>query len=135
MPSWRCVYAYGVSKFFVVDAKFILALFPLAYTTHLYTHTLVDMADSKDQLQANTYIWSQSDDQVTISFLVPETCKTKDLEVRFEHQHVCAGLKGQEPVLKVSCLIVSSMESNGTLYDCIGQVVFAYQSFRVVVAT
>ncbi|KAI7878079.1 HCP-like protein [Lichtheimia hyalospora FSU 10163] len=58
------------------------------------------MADSKDQLQANTYIWSQSDDQVTISFLVPETCKTKDLEVRFEHQHVCAGLKGQEPVLK-----------------------------------
>lgn len=93
------------------------------------------MADSKDQLQANTYIWSQSDDQVTISFLVPETCKTKDLEVRFEHQHVCAGLKGQEPVLKVNGDMETPLHgSNERECVCLGQVVFAYQPFWVVVA-
>ena len=59
------------------------------------------MADTDDQLQANTYIWSQSTDQITISFLVPENCKGKDLDIAIEHQYVRAGLKGQEPVLKV----------------------------------
>ncbi|KAI9323456.1 hypothetical protein BX666DRAFT_61477 [Dichotomocladium elegans] len=58
------------------------------------------MADLNEQLQANTYIWSQSADQITISFLVPETCKTRDLEVKIDHQYVSAGLKGHEPVLK-----------------------------------
>ncbi|ORY91162.1 hypothetical protein BCR43DRAFT_97785 [Syncephalastrum racemosum] len=58
------------------------------------------MADSDEKLQANTYIWSQSPDQVTISFLVPEACKSRDLDIVIEHQHVRAGLKGQEPVLK-----------------------------------
>ena len=59
------------------------------------------MADTDDQLQANTYIWSQSTDQITISFLVPENCKSKDFDIAIEHQYVRAGLKGQEPVLKV----------------------------------
>ncbi|KAG2186452.1 hypothetical protein INT44_002674, partial [Umbelopsis vinacea] len=53
-----------------------------------------------EQLHTNTYIWSQENDQVTISFLVPEHCKTKDLDIKIEEQHVKAGLKGQEPVLK-----------------------------------
>lgn len=63
------------------------------------------MDDSDEQLQANTYIWSQSADQITISFLVPETCKAKDLDIVIEHQYVRAGLKGQEPVLKVPASI------------------------------
>ncbi|KAG2223809.1 hypothetical protein INT45_001943 [Circinella minor] len=58
------------------------------------------MVDIDDQLQANTYIWSQSTDQITISFLVPENCNRKDLDIAIEHQYVRAGLKGQEPVLK-----------------------------------
>ncbi|KAI8144029.1 hypothetical protein BJV82DRAFT_74571 [Fennellomyces sp. T-0311] len=58
------------------------------------------MADTDDQLQTNTYIWSQSSDQITISFLVPETCKGRDLEIAIEHQYVRAGVRGQEPVLK-----------------------------------
>ncbi|KAI8577123.1 hypothetical protein K450DRAFT_253758 [Umbelopsis ramanniana AG] len=57
-----------------------------------------------EQLHTNTYIWSQEKDQVTISFLVPEHCKPKDLDIEIEQQHVKAGLKGQEPVLKVSIL-------------------------------
>ena len=60
------------------------------------------MADTDDQLQANTYIWSQSSDQITISFLVPESYKGKDLEITIEHQYVKAGVRGQEPVLKVT---------------------------------
>ncbi|KAG2173290.1 hypothetical protein INT43_004664 [Umbelopsis isabellina] len=53
-----------------------------------------------EQLHTNTYIWSQEKDQVTISFLVPEHCKSKDLDIVIEQQQVKAGLKGQEPVLK-----------------------------------
>lgn len=59
------------------------------------------MSDSEEKLQANSYIWSQSDDQVTISILVPENCKGKDLDIVIEQQYVRAGVKGQEPVLKV----------------------------------
>ncbi|KAI8078858.1 uncharacterized protein BX664DRAFT_342899 [Halteromyces radiatus] len=58
------------------------------------------MSDSDEQLQANTYIWSQSSDQVTISFLVPESSKSKDLDIVIDNQYVKAGLKGQEPVFK-----------------------------------
>ena len=57
-----------------------------------------------EQLHTNTYIWSQEKDQVTISFLVPEHCKKNDLEIVIEQQHVKAGLKDQEPVVKVSTL-------------------------------
>jgi hypothetical protein len=60
------------------------------------------MSGSDEQLQVNTYIWSQSSDQVTISFLVPETSKAKDLDIVIEHHYLRAGLKGQEPVFKVT---------------------------------
>jgi hypothetical protein len=57
-----------------------------------------------EQLHTNTYIWSQEKDQVTISFLVPEHCKKDDLKIVIEQQHVQAGLKDQEPVVKVSTM-------------------------------
>ncbi|KAI9301694.1 hypothetical protein BJ944DRAFT_271086 [Cunninghamella echinulata] len=60
------------------------------------------MSDSDEQLQANTYIWSQSHDQVTISFLVPENSRKSDLDIEITSQYVRAGLKGQEAVFKVS---------------------------------
>lgn len=59
------------------------------------------MADNDEQLQTNTYVWSQSNDQVTISFLVPETAKAKDLDITIERQYLKAGLKGEEPVIQV----------------------------------
>jgi hypothetical protein len=59
-----------------------------------------------EQLHTNTYIWSQENDQVTISFLVPEHCKSKDLDIVIEQQQVKAGLKGNEPVLKVGAIFV-----------------------------
>jgi hypothetical protein len=59
-----------------------------------------------EQLHTNTYIWSQENDQVTISFLVPEHCKSKDLDIVIEQQQVKAGLKGHEPVLKVGAIFV-----------------------------
>lgn len=59
------------------------------------------MADNDEQLQTNTYIWSQSRDQVTITFLVPDSSKAKDLEIKIERQYVKAGLRGQEPVFQV----------------------------------
>lgn len=59
------------------------------------------MADNDEQLQINTYVWSQSNDQVTISFLVPETAKAKDLDITIERQYLKAGLKGEEPVIQV----------------------------------
>ncbi|ORX45689.1 HCP-like protein [Hesseltinella vesiculosa] len=58
------------------------------------------MADSDEQLQVNTYIWSQSNDQVTISFLVPESARPRDLDIKIESQYVKAGLKDREPVFK-----------------------------------
>ncbi|KAI9021485.1 hypothetical protein CLU79DRAFT_835727 [Phycomyces nitens] len=58
------------------------------------------MGDLDDQLQANTYIWTQSDDQVTLSFLVPETCSSKDFDIVIKPQYVKAGLKGQPPVIQ-----------------------------------
>lgn len=60
------------------------------------------MAENDEQLQTNTYIWSQSVDQVTISFLVPESAKAKDLDIVFERQYLKAGIKGQEPVFEVN---------------------------------
>lgn len=61
------------------------------------------MVDNDEQLQTNAYVWSQSTDQVTISFLVPETAKAKDLDITIERQYLKAGLKGEEPVIQV-CL-------------------------------
>ncbi|KAI8393892.1 uncharacterized protein BYT42DRAFT_22940 [Radiomyces spectabilis] len=58
------------------------------------------MSMSDDQPDVGSYSWSQTEDQVTISFLVPESCKSKDLDIVIETHHVKAGLKGQEPVLK-----------------------------------
>lgn len=63
------------------------------------------MVDNDEQLQTNAYIWSQSNDQVTISFLVPESAKAKDLDITIERQYLKAGLKGEEPVIQV-CRIV-----------------------------
>jgi HSP20 family molecular chaperone IbpA len=59
------------------------------------------MADD-EPLQTNTYNWSQTNDQVTITFLVPDSVKSKDLEITFERQALRAGLQGQEPVFSVS---------------------------------
>jgi hypothetical protein len=59
------------------------------------------MADD-EPLQTNTYNWSQTNDQVTITFLVPDSVKSKDLEITFERQALRAGLRGQEPVFSVS---------------------------------
>ncbi|KAI8390151.1 hypothetical protein BD560DRAFT_442717 [Blakeslea trispora] len=58
------------------------------------------MTENDEQLQTNTYVWSQSNDQVTISFLVPESVKAKDLDITIERQYLTAGLKGQEPVFQ-----------------------------------
>lgn len=57
--------------------------------------------ENDDQLQTNSYVWSQSNDQVTISFLVPESAKAKDLDITIERQYLKAGLKGEEPVFQV----------------------------------
>jgi hypothetical protein len=59
------------------------------------------MTDNDEQLQTNTYVWSQSNDQVTISFLVPESAKAKDMDITIERQYLKAGLKGEEPVIQV----------------------------------
>jgi hypothetical protein len=59
------------------------------------------MTENDEQLQTNTYIWSQSNDQVTITFLVPDSSKAKDLDITIERQYLKAGLKGQEPVFQV----------------------------------
>ncbi|KAI9478181.1 MAG: hypothetical protein EXX96DRAFT_569852 [Benjaminiella poitrasii] len=56
------------------------------------------MAENDEKLQTNTYVWSQSNDQVTISFLVPESAKAKDMDITYERQYLKAGLKGHEPV-------------------------------------
>ncbi|KAG0757871.1 hypothetical protein G6F16_010611 [Rhizopus arrhizus] len=58
------------------------------------------MTENDEQLQTNTYIWSQSNDQVTITFLVPDSSKAKDLDITIERQYLKAGLKGQEPVFQ-----------------------------------
>lgn len=60
------------------------------------------MIDNGEQLQTNTYVWSQSIDQVTISFLVPEAAKKADLDIIIERQYLKAGLKGEEPVFEVN---------------------------------
>lgn len=59
------------------------------------------MVDNDEQLQTNAYVWSQSTDQITVSFLVPETAKAKDLDITIERQYLKAGLKGEEPVIQV----------------------------------
>jgi hypothetical protein len=59
------------------------------------------MTENNEQLQTNTYVWSQSNDQVTISFLVPELAKVKDMDITIERQYLKAGLKGEEPVIQV----------------------------------
>lgn len=59
------------------------------------------MIESDEQLQTNTYVWSQSIDQVTISFLVPESAKARDLDIVIERKYLKAGIKGQEPVFQV----------------------------------
>lgn len=59
------------------------------------------MGENDEQLQTNSYVWSQSADQVTISFLVPESAKSKDLDITIERQYLKAGLKGEEPVFMV----------------------------------
>ncbi|KAI7903389.1 uncharacterized protein BX663DRAFT_508433 [Cokeromyces recurvatus] len=58
------------------------------------------MTENDEKLQTNTYVWSQSNDQITISFLVPESTKAKDLDITIERQYLKAGLKGQEPVFQ-----------------------------------
>lgn len=57
--------------------------------------------ENDEQLQTNSYVWSQSNDQVTISFLVPESVKSKDLDITIERRYLKAGLKGEEPVFMV----------------------------------
>lgn len=57
--------------------------------------------ENDEQLQTNSYVWSQTNDQVTISFLVPESAKSKDLDITIERQYLKAGLKGEEPVFQV----------------------------------
>ncbi|KAI8079389.1 hypothetical protein BDF21DRAFT_493979 [Thamnidium elegans] len=54
--------------------------------------------ENDEQLQTNSYVWSQTNDQVTISFLVPESAKSKDLDITIERRYLKAGLKGEEPV-------------------------------------
>lgn len=68
---------------------------------HFVVIVIRAMTDNDEQLQTNTYIWSQSRDQVTITFLVPDSSKAKDLEIKIERQYVKAGLRGQEPVFQV----------------------------------
>lgn len=46
----------------------------------------------------NTYIWSQNDDQLTVSFLIPDNTKP---DVTIEATQLRAGVRGQEPVVKV----------------------------------
>lgn len=58
------------------------------------------MSDTTEQLQTNTYTWSQSSDQITISFLVPDTTTTHDMDITIEKENIKAGIKGQEPVLE-----------------------------------
>ncbi|KAI8978615.1 hypothetical protein BDB01DRAFT_907464 [Pilobolus umbonatus] len=58
------------------------------------------MSDHNEQPQTNTYVWSQSTDQITISFLVPESTSSRDLEINFEKQNLKAGIRGQEPVFE-----------------------------------
>ncbi|RUS32451.1 hypothetical protein BC938DRAFT_475345 [Jimgerdemannia flammicorona] len=48
----------------------------------------------------NTYIWSQTDDQLTVSFLVLDHFRAKDMEVTIESTLLKAGVRGQEPVVK-----------------------------------
>jgi hypothetical protein len=67
------------------------------------------MVDNDEQLQTNAYVWSQSNDQITISFLVPESAKAKDLDISIEKQYLKAGLKGEEPVFQVT---IRSVEIN-----------------------
>jgi hypothetical protein len=67
------------------------------------------MTENDEQLQTNAYVWSQSNDQVTISFLVPESAKSKDMDITIERQYLKAGLKGEEPVFQVNKIMQNSI--------------------------
>ena len=91
------------------------------------------MTENDEQLQTNTYVWSQSSDQVTISFLVPESVKAKDLDINIERQYLTAGLKGHEPVFQVIYMIQFFFCRITNSYVT-GKTISTHQSFRVAVA-
>ncbi|KAK9674849.1 hypothetical protein K7432_016839, partial [Basidiobolus ranarum] len=47
-----------------------------------------------------SYIWSQSDDQISVSFLVPKTFRSRDAIIEFRTDQIQAGLRGAEPIIK-----------------------------------
>ncbi|KAK9727627.1 hypothetical protein K7432_001711 [Basidiobolus ranarum] len=47
-----------------------------------------------------SYAWSQTDDQVSVSFLVPKTFRSRDAIIELHTDELHAGLRGTEPILK-----------------------------------
>ncbi|RUS20555.1 hypothetical protein BC937DRAFT_94949 [Endogone sp. FLAS-F59071] len=72
-------------------------------------------------LRPNTYAWSQNDDQLTISFLIPDNLRSKDIDVTIEANYLRAGVRGQEPVVKPRALShaspTSTIHFQGRLYS------------------
>ncbi|PHH61442.1 hypothetical protein CDD81_350 [Ophiocordyceps australis] len=46
------------------------------------------------------YKWVQTIGDVDISFTVPGNLKSRDLVIDFKKQTICAGIKGQDPIIK-----------------------------------
>lgn len=61
-------------------------------------------AKEQAEQEALPYKWTQTIGDVDITTLVPGNLKGKDMVVEIKKQSLTAGIKGQEPVIKVTKL-------------------------------
>ncbi|KAI0090172.1 hypothetical protein BDY19DRAFT_938835 [Irpex rosettiformis] len=54
----------------------------------------------RTQDHEQSYSWHQSHDQATVLFLVPYDTDEEDIHVIFDHHHLVAGVRGQQPLVK-----------------------------------
>lgn len=58
-------------------------------------------AKEQAEQEALPYKWTQTIGDVDITILVPDNLKGKDMVVEIKKQSLTAGIKGQEPIIKV----------------------------------
>ncbi|ORX97932.1 HCP-like protein [Basidiobolus meristosporus CBS 931.73] len=58
------------------------------------------MTTNKILSDPTSYIWSQTDDQVSVTFLVPKTARSRDIVIELHTDELHAGLRGIEPIIK-----------------------------------
>ena len=66
-------------------------------------------ARAKEQAEQDAlpYKWTQTIGDVDISLTVPGNLKGRDLVVDIRKTSLSAGIKGQEPIIKVNCSLLS----------------------------